>query len=243
MLADNIRFGSEPYKLNALNSIYEEDLHSSINGILAYQDHQIQYEHFALKINECKMDNKINMVIILGKNGTGKSTYLNYLRDTLGYTISYKPQINECYCSDNDVTVKELLYNKIRTSMLSRMFVSDVVNLLDVNKLFDKKVNGLSGGEMQRLSIVLCLGTPADIYLIDEPSASLDIEQRFNSTKVIKRFLLHNKKIGFIVEHDILMAITLAKEQSSKILIFEEVQLEGMLDVATHPHYWILIRT
>jgi ATP-binding cassette subfamily E protein 1 len=110
--------------------------------------------------------------------------------------------------------------------MLSNMFVSDVINLLGVNKIYNKKVKKLSGGETQRLGIVLCLGTSADIYLIDEPSASLDIEQRFNATKVIKRFLLHNKKIGFIVEHDILMAITLAKEQTSKVLVFEEVKCE-----------------
>jgi hypothetical protein len=32
-------------------------------------------------------------------------------------------------------------------------------------------------GELQRCAIVLCLGTPADIYLVDEPSAYLDSEQ------------------------------------------------------------------
>ena len=31
----------------------------------------------------------------------------------------------------------------------------------------------LSGGEAQRLALCLCLGTPADLYLIDEPSAYL----------------------------------------------------------------------
>ena len=52
-----------------------------------------------------------------------------------------------------------------------------------------KKVGNLSGGELQRVAITLCLGKPADVYLIDEPSAYLDSEQRLIAAKVIKRFL------------------------------------------------------
>ena len=42
---------------------------------------------------------------------------------------------------------------------------------------------------MQRVAITLCLGKPADVYLIDEPSAYLDSEQRLHAAKVIKRYL------------------------------------------------------
>jgi ABC-type phosphate/phosphonate transport system ATPase subunit len=41
-----------------------------------------------------------------------------------------------------------------------------------------------AGGELQRVAIALCLGQPADIYLIDEPSAYLDSEQRIMASKV-----------------------------------------------------------
>ncbi|RLM79625.1 hypothetical protein C2845_PM12G09740 [Panicum miliaceum] len=51
---------------------------------------------------------------------------------------------------------------------------------------------------------------PADIYLIDEPSAHLDSEQRLLAAKVIKRFILHEKKTAFVVEHDFIMATYLA---------------------------------
>ena len=71
-------------------------------------------------------------------------------------------------------------------------------------------VLNLSGGELQRVALVMCLGKPAEIYLIDEPSAYLDSEQRLVAAKVIKRFILHAKKTAFIVEHDFIMATYLA---------------------------------
>lgn len=46
------------------------------------------------------------------------------------------------------------------------------------------QVEHLSGGERQRVALCLCLGKPADVYLIDEPSAYLDAEQRIATSKV-----------------------------------------------------------
>jgi len=72
--------------------------------------------------------------------------------------------------------------------------MSDVVRPLSIEDLLDQEVKTLSGGELQRLAIILALGKPADIYLIDEPSAYLDSEQRILAAKVIKRFVLNSKK-------------------------------------------------
>lgn len=68
----------------------------------------------------------------------------------------------------------------------------------------------LSGGELQRVAIVLALGKPCDIYLIDEPSAYLDSEQRLLAAKVMKRWIMGSKRCAFIVEHDFIMASYLA---------------------------------
>lgn len=79
------------------------------------------------------------------------------------------------------------------------------------------QVGNLSGGELQRVAIILALGQPADIYLIDEPSAYLDSEQRIVASKVIKRFILHSKKTAFVVEHDFIMATYLA----DRVVVYE----------------------
>jgi len=67
------------------------------------------------------------------------------------------------------------------------------------------------------VAIVLALGKPADIYLIDEPSAYLDSEQRIIAARVIKRFIMHSKKTAFVVEHDFIMATYLA----DRVIVFD----------------------
>ena len=67
---------------------------------------------------------------------------------------------------------------------LHPQFNTDVMKPLRMEMLLDQEVKNLSGGELQRVAITLALGTPADVYLIDEPSAYLDSEQRIVAAKV-----------------------------------------------------------
>jgi len=99
---------------------------------------------------------------------------------------------------------------------LHPQFNTDVLKPLNLESILDNDVQTLSGGELQRVALVLCLGAPADIYLIDEPSAYLDSEQRIIAAKVIKRFILHAKKTAFVVEHDFIMATYLA----DRVIVF-----------------------
>jgi ATP-binding cassette, sub-family E, member 1 len=65
--------------------------------------------------------------------------------------------------------------------------MTDVMKPMKIDEVIDQEVQNLSGGELQRVAMALCLGKPADVYLIDEPSAYLDSEQRLVCAKVIKR--------------------------------------------------------
>ncbi|KAI4372168.1 hypothetical protein MLD38_010437 [Melastoma candidum] len=113
--------------------------------------------------------------------------------------------------------LEHLLHQRIRDSYMHPQFVSDVMKPLQIEQLMDQEVVNLSGGELQRVALCLCLGKPADIYLIDEPSAYLDSEQRIHASKVIKRFILHAKKTAFVVEHDFIMAAYLA----DRVIVYE----------------------
>merc|ERR1711874_750876 len=128
--------------------------------------------------------------------------------------ISYKPQKISPKAMG---TTRQLLHDKIRDAYVHPQFVADVMRPLKIDDIIDQEVQNLSGGELQRVALALCLGKPADVYLIDEPSAYLDSEQRLVAAKVIKRFILHAKKTGFVVEHDFIMATYLA----DRVIVFE----------------------
>eukprot|EP00271_Cylindrocystis_brebissonii_P001348 TRINITY_DN11622_c0_g1_i1.p1 TRINITY_DN11622_c0_g1~~TRINITY_DN11622_c0_g1_i1.p1 ORF type:complete len:603 (+),score=142.98 TRINITY_DN11622_c0_g1_i1:256-2064(+) len=162
--------------------------------------------------------------VMLGENGTGKTTFIRMLAGLLKpdeegvdlpeFNVSYKPQkISPKF----QHSVRNLLHSKIRDSYMHPQFNTDVLKPLRIEELLDQEVVNLSGGELQRVAITLCLGKPADIYLIDEPSAYLDSEQRIVAAKVIKRFILHAKKSAFVVEHDFIMAAYLA----DRVIVYE----------------------
>jgi ATP-binding cassette subfamily E protein 1 len=90
-------------------------------------------------------------------------------------------------------------------------------------------VQKLSGGQLQRVAIILALAKGADVYLIDEPSAYLDSEERVIMARVIKRFIINNKKTAFIVEHDFIMATYLADQ----VIVYEG--FPGIKCVANQP--------
>ena len=165
------------------------------------------------------------IIVMMGENGTGKTTFCRMLAGNKGFepdegtkipqmNISMKPQkITPKFQG----TVRELFFKRIKAAFLSPQFQTDVYKPLKLDDFIDQEVQNLSGGELQRVAIVLALGIPADIYLIDEPSAYLDSEQRIVAARVIKRFIMHAKKTAFVVEHDFIMATYLA----DRVIVFD----------------------
>jgi len=163
------------------------------------------------------------IIVILGENGTGKTTFVKLLAGKLQpktggkvppMNVSYKPQkVSPSFQG----TVRQLLHERIPRAYTHQQFVSDVMKPMKMAEIIDRDVQTLSGGETQRVAIVICLGKPADVYLIDEPSAYLDSEQRLNAAKVIKRYIINSKKTAFIVEHDFIMGTYMA----DRVVVFE----------------------
>jgi len=172
---------------------------------------------------------------LMGENGTGKTTYLQMLaglydKETtekgaeektfesekisllgMGVTMSYKRQDYAPKFRRYTKSVRELLEKNVQMAFTDEMFRMLVMKPLNMEDLMDLPVASLSGGELQRLAILVCLGTSALVYLIDEPSAGLDCEQRVIVSKVIKRWVVsHLQRTVFVIEHDCLMMSALA---------------------------------
>lgn len=177
---------------------------------------------FELDIREGTFSNS-QIIVLLGENGTGKTTFVKILagmdKEKLAeipeMKVSFKPQT---IAPKFEGTVKDLLYAKIKNVWETNiLFKTHVYKPMNVDQIFNQEVQKLSGGELQRVALLVALGKPADVYLIDEPSAYLDCEQRIVTAKSIKRFIMHCHKTAFIVEHDFIMATYLA----DKVIVYE----------------------
>ena len=154
---------------------------------------------------------------IVGPNGIGKTTFIKELVEYYSslslnqLEVSYKPQ----YISTNFQGTVDQLLNAIAKDR-STIFTEEVLKNLTINKLLDRDVKSLSGGELQRVAIAACLGKSAQIYLLDEPSAFLDIEERLTMARALRHIIDSRQAFAFVVEHDIVALDFLA----DRIMVF-----------------------
>merc|ERR1712142_1308897 len=217
---ENLRFREESLTFKVSENAEEDEVKRMRR--YAYPNMEKTLKSFHLEVNEGQFTDS-EIIVMLGENGTGKTTFIRMLAGILEpdgeervpqLNVSYKPQK---ISPKSQGSVRLLLHAKIRDAYIHPQFITDVLKPLMIERLFDQEVQNLSGGELQRVALTLCLGKPADVYLIDEPSAYLDSEQRLHAAKVIKRYILNVKKTAFIVEHDFIMATYMA----DRVIVFE----------------------
>ncbi len=203
MKEENIRFRTDAMK-------FEVRPPSQAWGgepLLRFTDIQKTYGHFDLDVKGGEIKEG-EVLGILGPNATGKTTFVKVLAGAIepekgeidmDVRVSYKPQYVK---PESKKTVLEILAEA--TDLDSSFFQSEISKPLDVEELFNRSIDELSGGEIQRVAIASCLAREAEIYLLDEPSAYLDVEQRLNTAKMIRRIMEKQKATSIIVDHDIL---------------------------------------
>lgn len=201
---ENIRFRERPIEFEASPPRAEWNTADliSFNALKKdFGEFNLDITGGAVKIGES--------VGIVGPNATGKTTFVKMLAGAIEpdsgemdskVKVAYKPQY---ITGDFDGTVQDLLYARAFDTINSGFFNGEVIEPLGIKYLMDKPVGKLSGGELQRVAITLCLATEADIYLFDEPSAYLDSNQRMNAAKTIRRMMEKTGRSAMIVDHDI----------------------------------------
>jgi ATP-binding cassette subfamily E protein 1 len=178
---------------------------------------------------------KNEIIGVLGPNGIGKTTFMKILAGEIKpdnfkmeqqTKISYKPQY---ITYTGEKTVQEL-FEPAELSEIKQT----VIKQLELEELLEKKAKNLSGGELQRASIALCLSKKAELYLLDEPSAHLDVEQRLAVGKAIKNQMDLKDSSAIVIDHD----LTFIDFLSDKIMVFtgeptKKGNAEGPFDVTT----------
>jgi len=209
---ENIKFRPEEIKFRVIEPMIDIK-----RGVLVeWPDLTKEFPDFKLKINQGSLYSG-EVIGVVGPNGIGKTTFARMLAGEVKPTkgeaelkikISYKPQYIK---PTQPRLVRDLLYNFKNFEEYKHNF-----RHLDLEPLLDLDLAELSGGELQRVSIVACLLQNAGLYLFDEPSAHLDVEQRLNVAKAITEVVKSRGASAIVIDHDLMFLDYL----SERLLVF-----------------------
>jgi ATP-binding cassette subfamily E protein 1 len=225
---DNVRFRSDP--ISFLVSM--EGRGGEHQKLISFENIRKKFEKFELNVKSGSVKQK-EVLALLGANALGKTTFAKILAGEVKLDdgivdgevgISYKPQYIHM---ESDGTVRGVL-EKVRK--MSDEFKVEIIRPLELEKLLEKNVSELSGGELQRVAIAICLARDADLYLLDEPSAFLDVEQRLAVAKLINKLVEVKEKAALVIDHDLLF---LSQVGDRAMHFYGKPSIDGKVDGVT----------
>lgn len=191
---------------------------------------------------------KGKITTILGPNGSGKSTLLSIFaglnKPTSGEVIingksirSLKQKelareiatVHQQNTVPSDITVKELVaYGRIPHKKYFQgntesddKIIEWAIKRTGLEKLKDKSVMGMSGGERQRAFIAMALAQKSEILFLDEPTTYLDIYHQVEILELVKELNKESKLTVVMVLHDINQAI----KYSDNVIVMKSGQV------------------
>ena len=206
---ENLRFRKEPIRFHVKPPTAAV---ASSAPLLKWDQMSKSYGGFHLDVEAGEV--RAGEVIgILGPNGIGKTTFIRMLagieKPDSGdspvqsmLSVSYKPQY---ISSDYEGTVEELLRSIAGEDFSSSLYKTQIMRPFNLDPLLERHLDELSGGELQKVAVAACLSRKADLYLLDEPSAYLDVEERLSMVRAVRHIVEERNVAAFVVEHDIVV--------------------------------------
>ncbi|HMM06688.1 MAG TPA: ABC transporter ATP-binding protein [Clostridiales bacterium] len=200
----------------------------SVDGLsFAYPSHPVLHDvSFTIGQSDC--------VAVLGTNGTGKSTLLKCINRILkpkagavlingkgsntlsrldiakniGYVSQYQslPKITVF----DSVLLGRKPYIKWDAGEKDLEIVNNALKELDLLDYAMRYTDELSGGELQKVVIARALAQEPKLFLLDEPTSSLDIKNQLDTISVIKKVAEKQNIAVIVTMHDINLALRFA---------------------------------
>ena len=175
------------------------------------------YKDFSLELN------KSELVTIFGKSGSGKTTLFELILGSLkpisgtieksNIAMIFQDPYNSFHPTH---TIFEQIKDVIKNDY-NKNELNDFLSKLSLDKeLLNKKPHELSGGQLQRCSILRALLMKPDLLLVDEPTSALDNIIAYDVMKLLIKLL--DKCAILLITHD----LDMASWCSDKIIRLEE---------------------
>lgn len=204
-----------------INQLFDVPQEHSVQNHALYKAENVMFKYdFQERETLSQINFEINEgdhVAIIGPSGSGKTTMLNILMGLYSVndgSLSYKSEqlshvIQEDYVNEINTmlqhnhyfegTVRENLLIEAEDELMTNVLAAVNLNHLNLDQQLTKNAENISGGERQRLSLARLLLRKAQIWLLDEPTASLDEENEEN----VMNLLLNKDDTIVIVTHNL----------------------------------------
>ncbi len=202
---ENVRFRTEPVRFVA----HPPKAAARSNVLVEFPALEKEYPRFHLSVGAGTIA-KGETVGIVGPNATGKTTFVKMLAGVEtptvgtvapGVTVSYKPQYLK---ATQPASLRERSAALVGDpSFDAKLFERELVPGLHLDEVMDVALTDLSGGELQRAAVALALARPATLYLLDEPSAYLDADERMAMARLLRRQVERQAVSALVVDHDV----------------------------------------
>ena len=216
---ENVRFRDKKFSFDASSTagqFMEEEI------AFKYPTLEKKYTNFSLTVEQGKL-RKGEILGIIGANALGKTTMMKMIAGEVKsdsgsvdkkIKIAYKPQY---LTNDIEIDVISVLNKANEGAVEGSQEEEQIIDPLKIKKLYNKSINNLSGGELQKVAVATCLLQKVDMYALDEPSAFLDVEDRIVVAKFLQKFVRSYGKSAIIIDHD----LQLLDLVSDSMVIFE----------------------
>ncbi len=228
---ENVRFRDRPVSFGeraAGDTVESEEVAAEYTSLKkSYGSFEVTVEEGAIR--------RGTIVGAVGANALGKTTFLKMVageekptkgRVSTGARVAYKPQY---LASEFAGTVDEFFMTTLGTKYGDPVLQDALAGPLRMEKLLPRSVGDLSGGELQKVAIVATMAQDADVYALDEPSAFLDVEDRFVVARAVNRMVKARGKAAIVIDHD----LQLLDIVSDRLMVFDGTP--GVSGRATSP--------
>lgn len=187
--------------------------------------------------------NKGEITTLIGQNGAGKTTLAKIILGQESYNsgkLIVKPDIKIGYVPQKldfgfnmPITAKGLLKTLAPNGLDYDLI--DLEEFIEYNKIKNKDISNISGGELQKLLLVGTLMSKPDLLILDEPTQFLDVTSQQEFYKILREL---KDKLGitiFMISHDL---FTVMKNSDQVICLNKHVCCSGKpTDLDTNPDF------
>lgn len=214
-------------------------------GYKKNNQNQVLFEPLSLTLAQGEL------VCFMGSNGIGKTTLIKTLA---GIQAPLKGTVTRHYStaivltdkiSGSLMTVRDLVtYGRyphlnwwLKLNDEDHQIIENAIRKVHLESIADKQLSQLSDGQLQMVMIAKALAQDANILLLDEPTAHLDLNNRVEIMNLLRLLARETNKTILVATHELDLALQTADKiwlatQDKKIVtgIPEDLVLDGTFD-------------